>query len=383
MLSFLRDILRDKIRYLFLLLFILFTLENVFGKDVIKQKQEELNSIKQKMNIQKTLVEQAKSKERNLVREINTIDQEIEITSKRIEELEKHLNQVLVLKKEAERRLNIAQKNLRSSRERLGEKLFLIYRYGNTEYLELLLGARDPYDFLTRCRFLSQLAKEDALLVKSIQDEMANVNRWRKELNDKERDIKATREELLSKQKFLAKKKDERNKLLAQTVSERVFYERALKELEESSRVLEALIRRLQQTAQGPGLVGNLYWPTTGRLITSPFGYRIHPIWGIRMFHSGIDISGSYGDPIYAVNDGRVIFSGWQSGYGKVVIIDHGNGMSTLYAHCSQLLVNEGDQVKRGQLIGRVGSTGWSTGNHLHFEIRRNGSPINPLSVIK
>ena len=121
MLSFLRDILRDKIRYLFLLLFILFTLENVFGKDVIKQKQEELNIIKQKMNIQKTLVEKAKSKERNLVREINTIDQEIEITSKRIEELEKHLNQVLVLKKEAERRLNIAQKNLRSSRERLGE----------------------------------------------------------------------------------------------------------------------------------------------------------------------------------------------------------------------------------------------------------------------
>lgn len=383
MLSFLRDILRGKIRYLFLLLLILFTLENVFGKDVIKQKQEELNSIKQRMNIQKTLVEQAKSKERNLVREINTIDQEIEITSRRIEELERHLNQVLVLKKEAERRLNIAQKDLRSSRERLGEKLFLIYRYGNTEYLELLLGARDPYDFLTRCRFLSQLAKEDALLVRSIQDEMANVDRWRKELNDKERDIKATREELLSKQKFLAEKKDERNRLLAQTVSERVSYERALKELEESSRVLEALIRRLQQTAQGPGLVGNLHWPTTGRLITSPFGYRIHPIWGIRMFHSGIDIAGSYGDPIYAVNDGRVIFSGWQSGYGKVVIIDHGNGMSTLYAHCSQLLVNEGEQVKRGQLIGRIGSTGWSTGNHLHFEIRRNGSPINPLSVIK
>lgn len=207
MLSSWKDILKGKTRYFLILLLTLSILEGAFGKDTITQKKEELQNIKQKLNIQKTLVEQTKSKERNLVREINTIDQEIEITSKRIEELERHLNQILVLKKEAERRLNIAQSNLRSSRNRLGEKLFLIYRYGNAEYLELLLGARDPYDFLTRCRFLTQLAKEDALLIKSIQDEMANVDRWRRELNDKEKDIKSTREELLFKQKFLAEKK--------------------------------------------------------------------------------------------------------------------------------------------------------------------------------
>lgn len=383
MLFFWRDILKGKIKYLVVFLFTLLVLEGAFGKDTITQKQEELKNIKKQLEIQKTLIEKTKSKERNLVREINTIDQEIEIVSNRIEELERHLNKILVLKKEAERRLNIAQKNLKASRNRLGEKLFLIYRYGNAEYLELLLGASDPYDFLTRYRFLSQLAKEDALIIKSIQEEMANVDKWQKELNEKEKDIKATREELLSKQKFLANKKEERNNLLAQTVSERAAYERALKELEESSKALEALIRRLQQTTQGPGLSGNLYWPTTNRLITSTFGYRIHPLWGIRMFHSGIDISGSYGDPIYAVDSGRVIYSGWQSGYGKVIIIDHGNGMSTLYAHCSQLLVGEGEQVKKGQLIGRVGSTGWSTGPHLHFEIRKNGTPVNPISMVK
>ncbi len=383
MLSFWKDILKGKIKYLFILLLILSALDGAFGKDTITQKQEELKNIKRQLEVQKTLIEKTKSKERNLVREINTIDQEIEITSNRIEELERHLNKILVLKKEAERRLNIAEKNLKASRNRLGEKLFLIYRYGNAEYLELLLGASDPYDFLTRYRFLSQLAKEDALLIKSIQDEMANVNRWREELNEKERDVKATREELFSKQKFLADKKEERNRLLAQTISERTAYERALKELEESSKALEALIRRLQQTTQGPGLSGNLYWPTTNRLITSTFGYRRHPIWGIRMFHSGIDISGSYGDPIYAVNEGRVIYSGWQSGYGKVIIIDHGNGMSTLYAHCSVLLAGEGEQVKKGQLIGKVGSTGWSTGPHLHFEVRKDGTPVNPLSMVK
>lgn len=379
-----RDILKGKIKYILILVtIILLFLGNALAKDPLTQKQEELKNIKQQLNIQKNLLEQAKNKERNLVREINTIDQEIEIISEKIDSLEKHLNKILVYKKEAERRLMIAQNNLKASRERLSEKIFLIYRYGNVGYLELLLGASDPYDFLTRYRFLSQLAKEDAMLIKSVQEEMENVKKWRVELNNKEKDIKDTRRELLEQQNFLSRKKEERNRLLARTASERAEYEKALKELEESSRVLESLIRRLQQATKGPGLVGNLFWPTTNRLITSHFGYRRHPIWGIRMFHSGIDISGNYGDPIYAVNDGRVIYSGWQSGYGKVIIIDHGNNMSTLYAHCSQLLVGEGTAVKKGQIIGKVGSTGWSTGNHLHFEVRKNGTPIDPLSMVK
>jgi len=383
-LYFWRDILKGKIKYIlvFTVISVFFT-GNVLGGDSLTQKQKELKDIKQQLNTQKVLLEQAKEKEHNLVKEINTLDQEIEIISERISSLEKHLNQVLVLKKEAERRLMIAQNNLKSSRERLGEKVFFIYRYGNVSYLELLLGASDPYNFLTRYRFLSKLAEEDAILIKSVQEEMENVKKWKIELNNKEKDIKDTRNELLKQKDSLTKKKEERNRLLAKTSSERAEYEKALRELEESSRTLETLIKRLQQTAKGPGLVGNLFWPTNNRLITSQFGHRRHPIWGIDMFHSGIDIAGNYGDNIYAVSDGRVIYSGWQSGYGKVLIIDHGNGMSTLYGHCSQLLVNEGATVKKGQIIGKVGSTGWSTGPHLHFEVRKNGSPINPLSMIK
>lgn len=354
----------------------------IFG-DVITQKQEELKSVKERLNVQKSLVEQTKNKERNLVWEINNLDQEIEKISGKVDELENHLDQILIMKKEAERRLFISQKNLRASRSRLSERLFLIYRYGNASYIELLLGADNPYDFLTRYRFLSQLAKEDALLLKSVQEEMESVKNWREELDKREKEIKTTRDELLREKDSLAYKKDERNRILAQTVSQREEYERALRELEESSRALESLIRRLQQTTQGPGLIGNLFWPADSHLITSPFGPRKHPIFGTMMFHTGVDIAGNYGDNIYAVSNGRVIYSGWQSGYGKVIIVDHGNGMSTVYAHCSQLMVNEGDLVKKGEVIGKIGATGWATGPHLHFEIRRNGTPINPLSVIK
>ncbi len=126
-------------------------------------------------------------------------------------------------------------------------------------------------------------------------------------------------------------------------------------------------------------------WPIRGP-ITSPFGYRIHPIFKSRIFHSGIDIGGPNGGAIKASNDGRVIFSGWYGGYGKVVILDHGviNGqpITTLYAHMSSILVSNGQNVTKGQTIGREGSTGYSTGPHCHFEVRVNGKPTNPLSYI-
>ena len=126
--------------------------------------------------------------------------------------------------------------------------------------------------------------------------------------------------------------------------------------------------------------------------ITSPFGWRRHPIFGSRRFHTGVDISTSYGTPIKASNDGKVIFSGWYGGYGKVVIIDHGNmnvgshkgkRFSTLYAHMSSTAVGNGSNVRKGQIVGYEGTTGYSTGPHLHFEVRINGKPNNPGNFVR
>lgn len=132
--------------------------------------------------------------------------------------------------------------------------------------------------------------------------------------------------------------------------------------------------------ARPPSSYG-LQWPVSGP-ITSPFGYRVHPVYGTRKLHTGIDISAAYGTPIAAAGDGTVIFAGWQSGYGNTTIIDVGNGLATLYAHQSSIKVSEGQTVKRGQVIGAVGSTGTSTGNHLHFEVRVDGTPTNPVPYL-
>ena len=119
---------------------------------------------------------------------------------------------------------------------------------------------------------------------------------------------------------------------------------------------------------------GQMVWPVNGP-VTSTFGWRIHPIFKVRKFHTGIDIAAGSGTPIAAADSGAVIFAGWMTGYGNVVVIDHGKGISTLCAHMSSIAVGNGATVARGQTVGAVGTTGYSTGPHLHFEVRVDGQP--------
>jgi murein DD-endopeptidase MepM/ murein hydrolase activator NlpD len=126
---------------------------------------------------------------------------------------------------------------------------------------------------------------------------------------------------------------------------------------------------------------GNLAYPISAQ-ITSPFGWRKHPIFGIRKFHTGVDLAGPNHSAIRAADGGNVLYTGWYGGYGKVVIVSHGKGMATLYAHLCKVATNVGDNVSKGDVIGYEGTTGFSTGPHLHFEVRYNGVPNNPMNYL-
>jgi murein DD-endopeptidase MepM/ murein hydrolase activator NlpD len=153
-------------------------------------------------------------------------------------------------------------------------------------------------------------------------------------------------------------------------------------ELEATSRELVSIIAQLEAEQKGTGGgTGTFIWPTAGP-ITSYYGLRLHPILGTYRMHYGLDIGAPYGQSIYAADSGVVIFANWMGGYGLTLIIDHGDGLSTLYAHTSDILVNVGDAVNQGQVVAKVGSTGYSTGPHLHFEVRVNGEPQNPLNYL-
>jgi murein DD-endopeptidase MepM/ murein hydrolase activator NlpD len=175
----------------------------------------------------------------------------------------------------------------------------------------------------------------------------------------------------------------EKNRLLR----DRAAWERALAELEQDSREIEAMLQRLQQTPEGRQRLakpwtGKFRMPVTGR-ISSGYGYRIHPIHKVRKLHTGIDIAAPTGTPIRCGGDGTVVHASRWGGYGNCIIVDHGGGLATLYGHCSRLAVTKGQSVTEGQVIGYVGSTGLSTGPHLHFEVRRDGRPTNPNPFLK
>jgi len=152
--------------------------------------------------------------------------------------------------------------------------------------------------------------------------------------------------------------------------------------MEKQLEAKESEVKRILESyryGSAPG--GKLAWPVAGRL-TSGFGYRIHPIFGVRRFHSGIDIAAPYGTLVKAADGGQIVQAGYFGGYGYSVMVYHGGGFATWYAHLSSINVSVGQFVERGQVIGLVGSTGWSTGPHLHFEVRINGSPQNPMGYL-
>ena len=183
-----------------------------------------------------------------------------------------------------------------------------------------------------------------------------------------------------------------RAELLSEVQDQRTQVEQYVTELEGSTQELESKLHRTlikRQSRVRPTIpqkqrtwgTGRYVCPAEGP-ITSPYGYRIHPIYGTMRFHSGIDIGAYYGSSILAADSGVVIEAGWIGGYGNTVIIDHGGGYSTLYGHASQLYVHPGQLVQQGEPIAAVGSTGNSTGPHLHFEVRINGDPVDPLGFI-
>jgi len=257
-----------------------------------------------------------------------------------------------------------------------------IYIHGQLSYLDVLFGAHDFSDFMTRMDLLKRIIKYDYDLVSKVQQDRQTVVTARDALEkDKAAqvllvaDAKSKRDEMLDKKRA-------KDRLMDKMKYDRDTSERAYQELVAASKQVENLIRMSRyQYAGSPSGSGAMIWPISGE-ITSPFGWRVHPITGDSRFHSGIDIAGDYGDPIRAAAAGTVIYAGWISGYGNAVIIDHGGGVTTLYGHNQSLAVSKGQTVAQGQVISYCGSTGNSTGPHCHFEVRVNGEPVSPLNYL-
>jgi murein DD-endopeptidase MepM/ murein hydrolase activator NlpD len=278
----------------------------------------------------------------------------------------------------------------------LSARVDTYYRTGDWAYIEMLLSSENLADLIQRTEFVTMLIQDDEdaateLETSRIALEQANdaLNRDMETIQVKRAEVRA--EELgLQSLQFASDNKraaqqavqDEKATLLAQTKKNIArLRSMALAEERESARIAQLL---KGGASHGTGkYAGTLAWPTPGYThVSSPFGMRMHPILHYRRMHTGIDIHVPYGARIVASGSGTVISAGWNGGYGNFTMIDHGDGLVTCYAHQSRISVHKGQRVSEGQTIGKVGSTGMSTGAHLHFEVRVNGTPKNPMSYL-
>ena len=301
-----------------------------------------------------------------------------------------------ITKTEAE--LKAAQERLQSREKVFYKRVRDIYINGRLSYLDVVVGSKDFSDFANRMEMLKRILQADMELINTIKTE-------REEIASKKAKLEADRAKVLElekvaqeKQTIINQKKAERQAVLERAMNDRDTAERAYNELMASSASITAMLQQraaeraaaAAAASQGSGGGATTTWVQgTGQLaapvnapITSDFGWRIHPIYGTSRLHAGTDFGVDEGTPVHAADGGVVVEAGWISGYGYTVIIDHGNGMSTLYAHNSDVSVSPGQTVSKGQVVSYSGNTGGSTGPHLHFEVRINGEPTDPMGYL-
>lgn len=313
---------------------------------------------------------------------LEAIQQNIQKTNDFLIDNEKRLQKIRTDLAEMTTRYQNLQGAFRRTRDKVIARLRFLQRQPPTSWWIALLNSKSLKQFLHRRQQLLYLYKKDKDLLAHLKAVADSVLIQRDEIKSLENEALLIQQQLNYQKSVYTAQEESQQQIIQRLQRDRRSLEIAEARLEQDSRRIASLIQA--RTAGGVTLPpgnGALSYPIQA-IVTSPFGWRIHPILGYEKFHTGIDFGADYGTPIYAAQAGTVILAEWYGGYGNTIVIDHGNGITTLYAHAETLYAQPGDRVERGQLIAAVGSTGFSTGPHLHFELRAQGEPIDPAPYL-
>lgn len=358
---------------------------SVTGTALADDLEDQLADLQRQAEEQQAKTNEASAKVESVSERLRQIQEELRVATAEYKEVKGQLDSVEDKISDNTELLQKTEADLKVKNKKLQQRVRDIYINGQISYVDVLFGAKDFADLMTRMDVLKRIIKHDYDLIMKVKEEKAAVENTRAQLEKDKAEAEVLVTDAQAKKAKVEDKESEQQVLLDQAIYDRDTSERMYEEIMAASQEVANMIRRSQMSSAGysgaPAGAGGMIWPISGP-ITSEFGWRTHPIFGTARFHSGLDIGGDYGMPIYAAASGTVIYAGWISGYGNAVIIDHGGGVTTLYGHNDSLNVSEGENVAQGQVIAMCGSTGNSTGPHCHFEVRENGEPVSPYGYL-
>lgn len=346
-----------------------------------EEMENELQSINQRIEEQAGKVREIKGQMNDVTTQLSGVEAELRVQQGALGVVEKKMD---VTRQEIERNRQLmaeAERRIADRTQVLNKRTRDIYEHGQISYADVLFGSSDFIDFTTRYELLRRVMAADLALINRVKADRELIAVKKAALEQDMALQEKLRKEATDRRNLIAQKRQQKQSILDRLATDKDAAEQEYQQLANASRQIENMLRDRRPGGGPSGSTGSYIWPASGP-ITSDFGWRTHPIFGTAILHSGIDIGADYGDTIAAADGGQIVSAGWIDGYGNTIIIQHNATYSTLYAHCSEILVNEGQNVRKGQAIGRVGATGYATGPHLHFEVRVNGSPVNPISYL-
>lgn len=346
------------------------------------QQQSQLDAINaEKSALQKELNSNNTTK-KNLNSEIKNLEGKIAMSNLELKELGVSISITENRITEAFAQLDELEAEIASQNEALNGRLRAMYKNGGVGFLDVLLGSSSITDLMTNMDRVQRVYDSDKEMLAQLEAEHKVIKAQREYLQGLQNDLQADKDLEASKKSALESDKALVNEKKAAVESDIKVLEEQLDELNAEANRLTAEILKLQ--GNGDFVGGAFTWPVPGvSRVTSPYGYRIHPILKYNKLHTGTDIGCPTGTNVVASNSGTVIKAAWNNSYGYMIMIDHGGGIVTLYAHNSKLLVKTGDVVAKGQIIASSGATGNVTGPHLHFEVRVNGQYVDPAGYVK
>jgi len=383
-----------------ILIFILFSVffsygdsSGDYGQKIIEENQR-LKKIEQQIKSVKDEIDNLQKKEIGYLETLHKIEKLLLDTEKELRTIERDLELAQKEIKQGEDELIHEKHILKERTVVLENRLRDIYKHRLTNYLEILLNSESFSDFLTRFRYLKNILSLDAEIVNDIRQQIKKIENKKISLENREEILSLLKEEVEKEKENIEFSIKARKSIIDKIDSQKEVYLESLKELEQSSQEIKNIIERIYQQQEedskkasqkeAPTVTlkpkkGILALPIQGKLI-SEYGRQKNTDFNTYTFNSGIDISAPLGQVVHAAGSGEVIYTGSIKGYGQIIIIDHGGRVTTLYAHLSRILIDIGDKVKKGQPIGQVGDSGGVSSTRLHFEVRVEGKPTDPMN---